>query len=333
MGVLAKDCDHLPPQNDEWTKEGSLIHDAIQRNDSSILETDEQRNTYSKLTHRLNKFLVHWGAQPGEEVRYEERLWMHDETGVFPLFTGQADYTRIRASGEEALIIDFKTGWDKPPIPESNHQLKSLAALRRMANPGIKKFTLQIISPHYDFQAYEMDEAMLDRYEQALRGLLNQLKKEQVPVPGRYCKHCLGFLICPAVRKNMALIKLTKEADFPMTLPTGAKGARILEELKVLEAFTRKCYEHYKIVLFNEPDAIPGWSLVPGDKVRTFKPAKKIWEKMQKLLGDKLLDAVSISVTKAENFLPEGEKIPEDLITIRQNNASLEKVKKPEITS
>jgi hypothetical protein len=325
MGVLAREYDHLPEEDDEWALDGQFIHEALRKNDSADLQNDNQRNIYSKLIHRLNKYLTHWGASNGDDVIKETRLWMHDDEGLFPIFSGMADYTRIR--GEEGLIIDFKTGWDKPPPPEANHQLKSLAVLRKIASPELQRITLQIISPHYDYTAYVMGIDELVKYEQALRGLIEQLHKAQAPVPGSYCKHCKGFLICPEVRKNLSLIKLEKNVDFPMTLPVGSQGARILSELKILEKFLKKCYAHYKVVLFRDPDAIPGWSLAPGDRVRIFKPARQVWGKLHELIGDKVFDAVTISVSKVDEFLEEGQSIPEELLTYRQNEASIAKTK------
>ena len=328
MEELAALWHHQPPGGfDEDADLGTAIHEALRTDSASGLSTDEERNLFSQIRYRLNQFLEYCRTNDRDQIIKEQRFWLHDNE-VVPIFSGQVDYLRI--SGNQALLVDIKTGWSKPSDPVSNHQLRSLAVLVQHAYPELVSITVQIISPHYTFRPYLMNRTDLRHYEYELRNILGLINVTHTPIPGDYCKHCRGILICPAMRKSVGLVKLEKEADFPLSLPDGPRGARVLTEIKQLERFIKKALEYYCVLIAKNPEAIPGWSLVPGNMVRSFKPVKSIWKDLVTLVGDedKLLNAVSVSIEKVEKLLPEGVELPETLITWRQNRPSLQKDKK-----
>jgi len=71
---MVRSWNQTPTENDEWSAKGTAIHDAIYRNTSSDLKTDEDRVTYSKLVRKLNMFLDYWGAGVTDEIFQEKRF-------------------------------------------------------------------------------------------------------------------------------------------------------------------------------------------------------------------------------------------------------------------
>jgi hypothetical protein len=331
MGALAEEWGQLAEVDKIWAEQGTSVHAALQLSDSTGLETDEQRVLYAKLQHKRAEFLQYWHANDDDKVIQEKRLWMHK--GVFPVFSGQLDYARI--NGTRACILDYKTGWSKAPEPKDNHQLKSLAVLLKIEHPEIETVTLQVLSPYYTHYPYVMNAEGIADYETALRLLLFEaVNQKQEPVPGEYCKHCDGLLICPAVRKiagsNFALMKPDKTGNLPVPLPEGEKGAKLLTEIALLEKFIEATRQHYKLLLRENPSAVPGWMLYPGKEIRFFTDAAKAAPILLETIGqEKFWQAVTISVTEVEKALPTGSaNILEALVSKKQNAAQLGKSRK-----
>lgn len=328
MELLAQEWGQIAEIDKVWAEQGTNIHTALELQDPAGLNTDDQRNVYSKLVRKLNEFLVYWHASDEDKIIAEQRLWMHE--GVLPVFSGQLDYARINL--HRAMLVDYKTGWSKSPEPKDNDQLKSLAVLLRIHRPQLETVTLQVLSPYYTHYPYVMAAQEISDYENHLRELLKKTGERTVPVPGDYCKHCEGLLICPAVRKmagNFLMTKPSNAEDFPSALPEGDRGARLLTEIALLEKWIEAARQHYKLLLADRPDAIPGWSLYPGE-VRVFKDAATAAPTLLKLIGEeKFWQAVSISVTKIEKALPSGNaSVLEDLTSKKQNAPTLGKSRK-----
>ena len=65
------------------------------------------------------------------------------------------------------------------------------------------------------------------------------------------------------------LAKRIAEGDYQ--IPTGEKGARYLDNIKTAKTMLAELEERYKELLAKEPDAIPGWRLKQGKKVRVIE--------------------------------------------------------------
>jgi hypothetical protein len=280
-------------KGDEWRDKGTAMHDAIFKQSSADLETDQDRMDYSKIMKRFREFLGGWGAMNDDTVIREERLWLHHE--ITPIFSGRPDYIRISPNRKRAAIIDFKSLWNKAPEPRENDQLWSQAVLLAAEEPEVQEFTFQIISPHYVYQPHLANRMEVLDYEVKLRTMLSVAEREgNQPKTGDYCKHCGGLMICPAIQREAA-----SKSEHPSELKLENAG-KLLERLERMEKYIKEVREYYKLVLAKEPDSIPGWKIIEK-QMRILKQPAKIRDAVVPVIGDKAFwDSVSVSITKIE---------------------------------
>ena len=310
---------------DEWRDKGNAMHEAIFKQSSADLETDQDRMDYSKLMKRFREFLSGWGASNEDTVIREERLWLHQE--IEPIFSGRPDYIRISQNRRRAAVVEFKSLWNKEDEPRDNDQLWSQAVLLASEEPTINEFTLQIISPHYTYAPHLATRAEVLDYEVKLRFLLSLVNTHTEPVTGDHCKHCRGMLICPAIQREVAI-----KSEHPSDLKLENAG-KLLARLERLEKYIKECREYYKLVVAKDPDAIPGWYLYEKH-MRVLKNPIKLKDTLIPIIGEKAFwDAVTVGITKIEAALEKVEtnRPAEDLltpfITVRTAEASLKKGK------
>ena len=317
-----------------WAEQGEAMHQAIFDQSDAKLESDQERMDYAKLMRRFRDFLGSWGASNDDIVIREERLWLHHE--IFPIFSGRPDYIRIAPNYKRAAIIDFKSLWAKAPEPAENDQLMSQAVLLAEAEPEIEVFTLQILSPHYTYRSFLMHIDEVRKYEEKLRAMIDRVNSKTEPNPGEWCKHCGGLLVCPKVRKEASdLIKGPSPAELPLET-----AGKLLSQLERLEKFIEEVKTHYKLVLANTPDAIPGWTLTTK-VMRSLRNPDKVRESVVPIIGEKeFWNAVTVSITKLESGWNKAQANKETkdpglnevlapFITTKETAASLTKTKKP----
>ena len=277
---------------------GLKVHQALQEGSAKSLETDDERLAFSAMYRQHHQFVNAWKSwwNSPEEAQelLEHRLWLH--YGLTPVFTGQADFILIQ--GTHALILDYKSLWNKVAEPEDNHQLRSLAVLLWLSRPELKDITIQIISPHYTYSPHQMLVGELEGYLEFLKGTIKSVNQANAPVPGEWCKYCQGLLICPAVRKTASdLLKADEDGSLPARLPKGDAGSLMLDQMTALSALIDKVREHYKTVLTEDPKALPGWQLSTRI-TRNFTNVRRVFGMLQDKLGADVYDLLTISVPK-----------------------------------
>ena len=316
----------------EWAEQGEQMHRAVFDQSDAKLETDQERMDYAKMMRRFRDFLGSWGATNNDIVIREERLWLHHE--IFPIFSGRPDYIRISPNYKRAAIVDFKSLWNRVPEPAENDQLISQAVLLAEAEPDIEVFTLQILSPHYNYKAHIMHIDEVRAYEVRLREMIDKVNSKTEPNPGEWCKHCGGLLVCPKVRKEASdLIKGPHPSELPLE-----NAGKLLSQLERLEKFLEEVKSYYKRVLADQPDAVPGWTLTTK-VLRTLRDPAKVMAKAVPIIGEeKFWGSVSISVVKLEAAWEKAEADPHfnevlaPFVTSKETAPSLSKAKKKYVT-
>ena len=322
-------------KGDEWREQGTAMHDAIFNQTAAKLETDQERQNYSKIMRRFREFLGGWGAMNDDSIIREERLWLHH--GIEPIFSGRPDYIRISPNHKRSAIVDFKSLWNKAPEPIENDQLWSQAVLLAAEDTAIQEFTLQIISPNYVYKPHLVTRQEVVDYENKLRYMLSLTRVETAPKVNDQCKHCGGLLICPAVAREAA-----GKSEHPSELKIENAG-KLLARMERLEKYIKEVREYYKLVLAKDPESIPGWG-IQEKQMRILKDPAKIRDAVLPVIGDKAFwDACSVSITKLESswtkkreaYLIDDPNKPQEaaqvlapFITIRTQEASLVKKKK-----
>lgn len=335
MGLLAHDMHQAAGQDDQWAAYGTAVHEAVFKESPEGLPDDQARQDYSKTMRKMREFLASWGATNEDLIMREERLWLHD--GLFPIFSGMADYIRIQPKNARAAIMDVKTLWARAQDPRENDQLWSLGVLLMENFPEIERVTLQIISPKYHYQSQLVNRSELEEYGAKLRLAIHAANGISIPIPGDWCKHCHGLLICPKVKREAS--QYIVKTELPYALPLGDKGAKLLSELERIKKFVTEAEKFYKLSLAREPDAVPGWILEPGDEVRSFVSSPDvIKEKVVPLIGENAFwNSVTVGIgaleknwkpVKPDQEIDKMDEVLKDSIIRKRNAPGLKKVRK-----
>jgi hypothetical protein len=114
-----------------------------------ILSEDE-REHWEKCQRKREEFIKEWlgnSQEPFSSIK-EERLWLR--RGIRPLLTGKPD--EILRQGARAAVLDQKFGSYRVADPADNLQLLVYELLVSRDDDTIEEVTVQILSPHFDFE-------------------------------------------------------------------------------------------------------------------------------------------------------------------------------------
>jgi hypothetical protein len=257
--------------------------------------SEAEREDWETVQRKREEFIKGWlgpSQEPFSSIK-EERLWLR--RGIRPLLTGKPD--EILRQGNRVAILDFKFGSYRVADPAEHVQLSIYALLVSREDDTIEEVTVQILSPHFDFEPFTYTRAELDRLHQSVLVLINSLSDPGEPVPGEWCRWCPARLICRAARNEAETAALAKVIE----LPLGEPAANLLTQIKRAKALFQEIEAFYKRVLEREPGAIPGWSLVPGDVRRSIENPIKAFEHLVELLSvQEFLACCSVSVPELE---------------------------------
>jgi hypothetical protein len=234
----------------------------------------------------------------------EKRLWLHHQ--LEPVHSGQFDVAYGTISTRRILILDGKTLFGEVSPAESNDQLRELVALAFFNYPACLEFTVAILQPWVSQRpsvaVYDQPEAELSL--RLLRLSLEQANDPDAPrTPGPWCLHCPAITQCEEARTQSAvtysLAKRIQEGQY--ALPTGAKGAQVLDLIAAAEPVLKALRERYKEVLLQDPHAVPGWYLREGKKVREILDIRKAYELASPSIGlEEFLAATSLKLSALE---------------------------------
>jgi CRISPR/Cas system-associated exonuclease Cas4 (RecB family) len=253
-----------------------------------------EREDWEICQRKREEFLAGWRqSDHAVESVKEERLWLRK--GLLPLLTGKPD--EILRQGVRAAVLDHKFGSYRVDDPTDNVQLSIYALLVSREDDSIEEVTVQILSPHFDFQPFTYTRAELDRLYQSVLIVLNSLSDPPAPTPGRWCTFCPARLICPAARNEAESAALAKVIE----LPLGEGAARLLAQIKRARSLFLEVEAFYKRVLEETPGAIPGWALEPGDVRRSIDdPVKAIAHFAELFSVQEFLACCTVSVPELE---------------------------------
>jgi hypothetical protein len=267
--------------------------------------SDREREDWEQCQRKREEFIKGWlgnSQEPFSSVK-EERLWLR--RGLRPLLSGQAD--EVLRQGNRAAVIDQKFGSYRVADPADNLQLSIYALLVSRDDDAIEEVTVQILSPHYDFEPFTYSRADLDRLHQSVLVVLGSLADPGEPTPGRHCAFCPARLICPAARNEAQSATLTKVIE----LPVGEPAAKLLAQIRRAQALFKEIESHYKLLLEREPGAIPGWGLVPGNIMRSIDDPVKVHAQVGELFSvQEFLACCSVSVPELERSWARKKGVP-----------------------
>jgi hypothetical protein len=163
-----------------------------------------------------------------------------------------------------------------------------------------------------------------------------------VPGPDQ-CRFCPAVLVCQAVKNLIVPVAKTQVS----ALPDGDRGAKLLDEVELLQEHLDSIREHYAQRLTADPAYdLPGYAMVPGNIRREIKSEN--WEAVRRRLAEWLdlseIEAASnyrlgdLERALGKKLGLRGKELKErmnviltGLVEERPNAASLKRIGKPKL--
>jgi hypothetical protein len=339
--VLGQSAHETSPQ----AERGALIHawlaGEVDEDGTEIKLDDSEQQTADFLQERATE-QVHriFGDEPTLELA-EKRLWLT----VNGRKAASGRFDRVVYTPSVALVQDFKTGWLEPDPAEQNAQMKMLAVLVALHMPSmLREVVVQIISGPFGVTEARYDLAALAKAYNEILSTLRAIQDPLAPLSPspEACRFCLAINICQAVKNLIVPVAKTQVS----ALPDGARGAKLLDEVAVLEKHFKEVKKYYERRC-NEPTyKLPGYGLLPGNEVREIADWKKAEMRLAEYLdADQLKEAQSYTIGKLETALAKSLKLTADqakeklnqildgLIVKNQNKSSLKRIGKPKLVT
>ena len=221
-----------------------------------------------------------WGDDEDAQVIVEERMFLTDEID-HQIATGQSDVIFLR--GKEAIVIDYKTGWNPLKQASESWQLKLYAAMT------YQRFGCTSIRVAFIHRGVFASESILDRSD------LEMLASFMFPgmvgddgtnpflhsfAPGDdVCRYCACKLKCPALNAQFMLMepKATVDSIFVPDL-TNAQLEHMKDALDSLNGFKSSLEHEMTSRAQDDEFAFAGYEIATGRGRRTIEDAGSMCE-------------------------------------------------------
>jgi hypothetical protein len=175
LGQVAHECS---PAADLGTKKH------LASTEGPEILSENEREDWVKVQAKREAFIKEWAhGEPFNSVK-EERLWLR--RGIRPLLTGKPD--EVLRQGNRAAVLDQKFGSYRLADPAENVQLSIYGLLVSREDDAAQEVTVQILSPHFDFEPFTYTHTELDKLYQSVLVVLNSLSDPGAPAPGPHCQ-------------------------------------------------------------------------------------------------------------------------------------------------
>lgn len=265
---------HIVERTHSWTESGTRIHDAVAGEGGDLEHAEEvARET---VVARIAKLREDLGVPADAVEHVERRLWLRD--GIRRVASGKPDI--ILMYGDTALIPDIKTGWGDVEHEASNLQLRGYAVLAWLEH-GVKRVIVAIAKAQgarpvpVEYGPEELAQAR----QEWLAEIAETNKPGAKRVAGDIqCNYCPAKLHCPeaqAVIPQTAMVTIhepglvVSNQDLTTLLDRCGHAKKMIGEIEA-EAKRR---------LADDPDALPGFKLVPGAARGTIKDLATVFSR------------------------------------------------------
>lgn len=267
---LAHLVERLLRQGVDFTKPE---HAAAADAEVAIVEPDETKRTglleeAQKMIAYTVEALSRVGIEFADKANIflvEQRLW---STGK--MWSGKPDIVVLNSSQKVLFVVDHKSGWMKVESPLNNHQIRANIALtaanyvEAFGFDGWKAYGV-IVQPnvgslHRDIGIFvgEQISKLISQYNTVTASISSPTPQPQKVSP-KACHYCPARRNCDAIKQvftDVATLKLK---------PTTYQEA--LDLVAVCKLVIKDYEQGAREVLDKDPNAIPGWTLQPGNKV------------------------------------------------------------------
>jgi hypothetical protein len=281
LEIEARKLGQLAHESSLAAKQGELIHawlaGAVDEDGKEIELDEEEQKTADLLQERAQEQAQRIFGDESTQQLNEKRLWLEP---VKKILSGRFD--RVIFTPTVALVQDFKTGWSEPDPAEQNAQMKVLAVLVALHMPKtLREVIVQIISGPFGVTEDRYDLAALAKAYEDILATLRALQDPLAPLSPspEACRYCPAINICQAVKNLIVPVAKTQVS----ALPDGARGAKLLDEVELLQEHLDSISKYYAGRLTADPAYdLPGYAMVPGAVRREVTD----WEAARRRLGE-----------------------------------------------
>jgi hypothetical protein len=199
----------LPDVETEWSKEGTLLHNAVATGNTAGLN-DEQKEV-------VERCLNFWDAlvQEGDEVYVEQKFSVLD-TDKEELTYGFIDLCVFNRETGELLVVDWKFGYIPVKDVDQNIQLATyaVAAMQRFGVSKCKCFVFQPRINKHTTYTFANPDAILHN----IRIIISRAKDSKIVLNAQQdaCRYCKARLTCPAFRVEFQKLTASR-GDYDLT--------------------------------------------------------------------------------------------------------------------
>lgn len=226
----------LPDVENEWSKEGTLLHNAVATGKTDGLN-DEQKETVERCLNFWDS-IVH----EDDETLVEQKFSVFD-TDRSELTFGYLDLCVFNQETGELIVVDWKFGYIPVKDVDKNIQLATYA-LAAMQRYGAKKCLCYVFQPrihkasHYTFTN---PDAILAN----VKSIIKRAKDNKIVLNAQQdaCRYCNARLGCPAFRIEFQKLMASKgDCDLSDTNTL----ERLYDTAKDVKSFISEIERHVK---------------------------------------------------------------------------------------
>lgn len=255
---------HLVERTHSWTESGTRIHDAVAGEDIDLDHSEEAAR--ETVVARIAKLREDLGVPPDAVEHVERRLWLRD--GLLRVSSGKPDIVLVY--GNTALIPDIKTGWGDVEHEASNLQLRAYAVLAWLEH-GVDRVIVAIAKAQgarpvpVEYGPAELEVAR----QEWLAEIAETNKPGAKRVAGNVqCNYCPAKLHCPEAQKAVPELAMVTIHE-PGLVVSNQDLAALLDRCGHAKKMIGEIEAEAKRRLADDPEALPGFKLVPGSKRST----------------------------------------------------------------
>lgn len=293
-----------PEETSDIQSEGTLVHQILS-GEKQVEELDESLHwIIETIASEELRITAQIFGQTVPHPIMERRMW-YEEAGL-KIFSGQPD--RIYISKDYTLLIDYKAGFKAVEDIAKNYQLMAYVVLTAREF-GAKEVFAAVIQPRTGrtTEIARYDEQAIGRAEEKIKQLLSGATIEAPRNPSlKACEYCKAKGICrEAITMATSIVPVNvNPAEVYQTLKPEEK-ADVLSKISFAEKIFKAVKDEAKKELEQNPDAIPGFYLKPGNNVRNISDNE---EAMRVLRGEgispeEILHSLKLPVGSIEDLL------------------------------
>lgn len=285
------------------SESGDRIHAALAGDIDALnaLSSDEL-SIYEVLSDKAAMIAESLGFPADARRVVEERLWYYEPNSV--VFSGKAD--RIYLHDREALIVDFKSGWNEVEEAAGNPQMAALAVLLKAHSLGdsLWKIHVGIIPANAKATIATYDAEALLKAELTILHIIAEADKENAQrIPGdKQCRYCRARNQCPERLAQKNALEPVQRLSLPALSPTDLAG--YLGKLPAIKKIISDLESEAKARIERGED-VPGYALKAGSPREVIGNLPVIHARCEKLgiNTEQFTDACSLTKTAAKEMI------------------------------